>query len=217
MNTFNPLPDVEITTFMNNPMLASKNSTYAIGFYSTRESFLDVDTYKSFLKDVERRVRSSVTYSHYKAFLMGLGMDHCQVLGYVNSEMATIEMHHAILTLFDIAFMVTEHFLNQYGYVTTFDVVQTVKDEHKLHNIAITMLAKTPHQLYHNDDTFFIHPDMCIGNWPEFINKYMDGISQDLGVKLLYYIKRAIDVGVSDSAGLLDLRKNIMDWSAYNV
>lgn len=217
VNSYNPLPDIHSIQHPYNPIICSPSSTYSIGFLSTKDSLTDVDVYRSFLKNVEKRVRSSVTYSHYKAFLMGLGLDHCQVHGYINSEMATIEMHHAILTLFDICLMVTEHLLNTYGGCTSFDVVQIVKDEHKLHNIGLVMLSKTPHQLYHSDSGFYIHPDMCIGNWVNLIQKYIDGISQDLAFKLLYYIKRAIDIGCTDDSNLIQLRDQILDWSAKNV
>lgn len=211
--SYNPLPNIESVQCGYNPMLSSPSSTYAIGFLSTRESLTDADTYRQFLKNVERRIRTSVTYSHYKAFLMGLGFDHCQVHGYINSEMATLEMHHCIFTLFDICLMVTEHLLNTYGFATTFDVVQIVKDEHKLHNIALVMLTKTPHQLFHSDSGFLIHPDMCIGNWVNLMQKYIDGLSQDLAFKLLYYIKRSIDIGCTDDSGLLAIRDKILDWS----
>jgi hypothetical protein len=75
------------------------------------------------------------------------------------------------------------------------------------------MLSKTPHDMYHADKTFFIHPDMCIGNWPKLLEKYNLGLTQDLAFHLLYYIKKAIDIGCTDDSGLLDLREKIMDWS----
>lgn len=214
---YNPLPDIETYNEGFNPAMHSKKSTYAIEFYSTKESLADVEEYRAFIKNCEKRVRSSVTYTHYKSFLMGLGLDHCQVHGYINSEMATLEMHHNILNLFDICFIVTEHLLNTVGYVTTFDVVQIVKDEHKLNEIAVTMLSKTPHQIYHADEGLFLHPDMCVGNWPAFISKFITGINQDIAFKLLYYIKKAIELGASEDSGLLQLRDKIIDWSDRNV
>jgi len=215
--SYNPLPGIECYEHHYNPVLASNESTYQIGFMSTRESLTDADLYRSFLKNCEKRIRSSKTYSNYKGYLLGLGLDHCQIHGYINSEMATLEMHHCILTLFDICLMVTEHLLNTYGGCTTFDVVQIVKDEHKLNNVALVMLSKTPHQVFHSDSGFFIHPDMCIGNWVELMQKYIDGMTQDMAFKLLYYIKRAIEIGVTDDSGLLQLRDKILDWSGKNV
>ena len=217
MGDYNPLPDIDVYNEGFNPMLLSNKSTYGIEFYSTRESLSDVEDYRAFIKNCEKRVRNSVTYSHYKGFLMGLGLDHCQVHGYINSEMATIEMHHNILNLFDICFMVTEHLLNTVGYVTTFDVVQIVKDEHKLNEVAVTMLSKTPHQLYHADEGLSLHPDMCVGNWPAFIEKFSRCLNQDIAFKLLYYIKKALEIGASDDSGLLQLKDKIEDWSTLNV
>jgi hypothetical protein len=217
MQDYNPLPNIDTINVNNNPGLYSPSSTYAVFFYETKESMIDADVYRSFLKNVEKRVRSSTAYSNYKGYLMGLGMDHCQVHGFINSTMADLEMHHCILTLFDIALMITEYYLNTVGFVSTFDVVQTIKQEHKANNIALVMLTKTPHQLYHNDSSFFIHPDMCFGNWPALIEKYKEGLTQDLAFKLLYYIKKAIQVGYTDDAGLLNVRDTIMDWSNKNA
>lgn len=213
---FNPVPGIETYQENMNPVVNSPYSTFSISFYQTRESLMDIDTYRSFLKNCESRFRHSVTYSNYKGFLIGLGLDRCQVHGFINTNMegVDIEMHHAILTLFDICLMITEHLLNTVGYVTTFDVVQALKEEHKANNIALVMLSKTPHQLYHaNSGQFYIHPKMCFGNWPRLIEKYKDGLTQDVAFKLLYYLKRAIDENGTQDDGLLDLRDKIKEWS----
>lgn len=217
-NTYNPLPGIETYQENMNPCLTSPNSTFDISFYQTRESLLDIDTYRVFLKNCEQRFRHSQTYKNYKGFLIGLGLDRCQVHGFINAEMegVDIEMHHCILTLFDICLLITEHLLNTVGYVTTFDVVQLLKEEHKENNIALVMLSKTPHQVYHNDPTqFFIHPKMCFGNWSALIEKYRLGFTQDIAFKLLYYLKKAIEVGETQDNGLLDLREKIKEWSEY--
>lgn len=213
---YNPVPGIETYQENENPVVNSPYSTFSISFYQTRESLMDIDTYRSFLKNCESRFRHSVTYSNYKGFLIGLGLDRCQVHGFINTNMegVDIEMHHAILTLFDICLMITEYLLNTVGYVTTFDVVQALKEEHKANNIALVMLSKTPHQLYHaNSGQFYIHPKMCFGNWPRLIEKYKDGLTQDVAFKLLYYLKRAIDENGTQDDGLLDLRDKIKEWS----
>jgi len=215
MNEYNPLPNIEAGYVGCNPTLRSPSALYEIGFYQTRESLLDTDTYRAFLKNVEKRVRQSITYKHYKGYLLSCGIDHCQIHGNINSEMATLEMHHALITLFDIALIVTEYYLNTIGYVSTFDVVQTIKDEHRLNNIALVMLSETPHQVYHaNTGVFVIHPDMFISkNWPKFIEKYKAGITQDIAFKIIYYIKRAVEAGGTDDQNLLALSEKIKDWS----
>lgn len=209
----NVMPGIESYQEFGNPMISSPSCEYAIGFYETKESLIDVDSYRQFLKNCESRFRKSKTYKNYKSFLMDLGMDHCQVHGYINSTMATLEMHHAILTLFDVAMLITEHYLNTSGYVNTFMVVQAMKEEHKNNNIALVMLSKTPHQVYHNDRSFLLHPNMCVGNWPALLKKYNKGLTQDLAFNLLYYIKRSIECGGTNDQKLLDLRDKILDWS----
>jgi len=214
----NPVPGIETFQTNMNPMLGSPNSTFAIGFYQTRESLIDIDVYRAFLKNCEMRFRRSATYSNYKGFLIGIGMDRCQVHGYIHADMdgVDLEMHHAVLTLFDICLLITEHLLNTVGYVTTFDVVQLLKEEHKAHNIALVMLSKTPHQVYHaNTNQFFLHPKMCFGKWPVLIEKYKKGLTQDVAFKLLAYLKKAIEVEEADDGGLLILRDKIKEWSEY--
>ena len=213
---YNPIPGIECSMDYMNPTISSPYSEYSICFYQTRETLSDVDSYRQFLKNVESRFRRSETYKNYKSFLMSLGFDHCQVHGYINSTMATVEMHHAILTLFDIAMLITEHYLNTVGYVSTFDVVQAIKEEHKNGNIALVMLSKTPHQVYHANKSFYIHPSMCVGNWYELLKKYNKGLTQDLAFNLLYYIKKSIDIGRTDDNGLLDLREKIKEWSGVS-
>ena len=213
---YNPIPGIETIQENMNPILSSPNSEFSIGFYQTRDSLMDIDTYRVFLKNCETRFRRSATYSNYKGFLISLGMDRCQFHGFINTDMngVDIEMHHAILTLFDICLLITEHLLNTVGYVSTFDVVQLLKEEHKANNIALVMLSLTPHQLYHdNTSQFFIHPKMCFGNWPALIEKYKLGLTQDVAFKLLHYLKKAIEADGSDDNGLLDLREKIKEWS----
>ena len=219
-NSYNPIPGIESFQENMNPIISSPNSSFSISFYQTRESLMDIDTYRVFLKNCETRFRHSIAYNNYKAFLISIGLDRCQVHGYINADMegVSLEMHHAILTLFDICLMITEHILNTVGYVTTFDVVQKLKEEHKEHNIALVMLSKTPHQVYHaNTGDFFIHPSMCFGKWPVLIEKYKYGLTQDISFKLLYYLKKAIETDKSDDKGLLDLRDKIKEWSKNYV
>ena len=103
--------------------------------------------------------RRSRVYTNYKSYLYQLGMNRCQVFGNITSDMATIEMHHNMLTIFDIALILSEYVLKTTGRISTFDLVQLLKEEHKANNIALVMLSKTPHQVYHNNpNEFFIHP-----------------------------------------------------------
>ena len=211
----NKFPDIDVVNDFNNPILVSPNTYTVLPFYQTRETLFDTESYNAFLVNAIKRFRNSKTYKHYKGFLINLGLDRCQFHGNITNEMATIEMHHNIINIHDIAYIITEHILNTVGKITTFDLVELLKQEHKNNNIPLVMLSLTPHQLYHNTDQFFIHPSMCFGNWTELLKKYNKGIGIDIANKLIYYLENVINSDGSDDYGLLDLEDNIRSW-AYN-
>jgi len=215
----NQFPDVFVHDDKN-PTLTSPNCHYELPFYQTRDSLLDVESYKSFLDSAIREFRHSTRYKHYKSFLINLGLDRCQFHSNIRcneeEEMATIEMHHNMLTIFDVALIITEHILNTYGKITTFDLIKLLKQEHSEHRVQLVMLSLTPHQLYHNNPDFFIHPKMCFGNWYAFLERYKYGITKELAFKILFYLKRAIENENSNDNELLSIRDRILDWSELN-
>lgn len=196
-----------------NPTLRSPNTPFEQPFYQTRDTLTDVDTYSQFLKNAIRRFRSSRTYKNYKAFIMSLGMDRSQVHSNITSDMADIEMHHNMLNIFDLAFIITEHIINTRGYITTFELVMLLKKEHREHHICLVMLDKTSHQLHHADKRFYIHPSMCFGDWLAFLNTYPYGITRDIAMKIIKYLETADKVGDTQTQQYLNLRNQIADWS----
>ena len=206
-----------------NPTWHSPNSPFEISFAQTRETLMDIEVFKAFLDNAIARFRHSRTYKHYKAHLMEMGLNRCQFHGNIKSdidqEMATIEMHHNILTIFDVALIITEHMLNVQGAITTFDLVELLKMEHINHRVCTVMLSKTAHQLVHSDPNFVVPPSMCFGNWPEFLHLYHTGITRDICFKLIYYIKKVVDKkeeSLENTTKLLQLRNDIVNWSEWN-
>lgn len=201
----------------NNPTITSPNACYDLKFYQTRETLMDTEEYSAFLKNAVSNFRHSRTYRHYKEFLYTNGIDHCQFFGNIHKDMVSgkLEMHHSIITIFDIAYIICEHVLNTVGSITTFQLAELIRQEHIEHRIPLCMLSLTPHQLYHNEDDFYISPNMVnLFKWDEFLYKYRYGISQDIAFKILFYLKRAIDEeGLSNDNKLLNLRNNIISWS----
>lgn len=214
----NNLPDIYYNEDINAPILISPNSAFELPMYQTLDSMMDVESYKNFIDNAINRFRRSRSYKHYKAYLIELGLDKSQFLGNITSEMLDkkLELNHTILTIFDIALIICEHMLHTVGKITTFDLVMLLKKEHRANHIPLTMLDVTTHQLYHNSDEFFIHPNMVFGDWITFLKLYNKGLTQDIAFKLLFYIKRAIDEGKSTDANLLDLRERLIDWSNHN-
>lgn len=208
------LPGIDVYNEIN-PTLTSPYSSFELPFIQTADTLMDVEVYRNFLNNAITRFRRNRTYKHYKGFLIDLGMNRCQFHGNITVDMASVEMHHNMLTIFDIAVIITEHVLKTYGGITTFDLVTLLAQAHKQHKVQLVMLSLTPHQLYHNSD-MIIHPDMCFGKWWEFLEEYHKGINFDIANKLIININEALKVGSSDDNGLLELREKIKDWSGLN-
>lgn len=214
---YNKIPGI---TFQNNginPIITSPFSTYDLEFYHTRESLYDPQEYRKFINNAIGEFRKSRRYSHYKAFLIDIGLNVCQVHGNINSEMAELEMHHNLINLFEIAVIITEHILNIFGYISTFDLIYLLALEHSEHNVCLIMLTKTPHQLYHNADGMYFAPNQCIGNWVRFIKKYNTGLTLDIAKRINRYIETTIKLNGESSFGeLLQLRNEIKNWELMN-
>lgn len=217
---FNEFPDI-IQYDDNNPTLHSPNAMYDLQFYMTRESLLDVDVYKKFIENAVSRFRRSRAYKRIKSNIMSLGLDHCQVLGYIKDVdsmdgMAKIEMHHNIIGIRDIAIMITEHIINTVGAISTFDLIELLILEHRLNNVPIVMLSETVHQMYESNPNSFIPPNMTFGKWWDLLYRYRYGITLDISYKIINYINK-INSEDPYKDFWIHLRKDVEDWSGYNV
>jgi len=208
------VPDIISYLDNGNPTLRSPNSSYEVQLLQSKDSFSDIDNYSQFVHNAVSQFRKLGVYKNYKNYLMSIGLNHCQYLHNINSDMADIEMNHCILTIFDVALMITEHLINTCGYASTFHVVHLLREEHTNNRIPLIMMSKTVHQLYHNDDLFYVHPKQVFGKWVELLSKYRYGITPEICVKILYYIKRAYEDGGSSDNELLMLGNTIQDWSS---
>lgn len=217
----NEFPDIFVYN-EENPIISSPNSPFVVTFAQTRDSLLDAELYKNFLYSAISRFRTSNFYKHYKAHLLYMGINRCQCHPNIQTneddEMATIEMHHFVLTIFDIAYIITEHILNTYGKITTFELVELMRKEHEAHRVCTVFLCKTCHQKYHSDPDFYIPLEMGFGDWYLFLEKYNKGISRDIALKIYYLIKKEIvqpDINIESTKRLLKIRDNVLNWGEY--
>ena len=74
---FNPYPDI-ITVAENNTFVRSPGEPLDLAFQATRESLMDVDEFRNFIRNIESRFRSSKEYKAYKAYCIEyLGIRQC--------------------------------------------------------------------------------------------------------------------------------------------
>lgn len=198
-----------------NPVLSSPNNSLDLTFYQTKETLLDPERYKRFLKNAENRFRASKEYKTYKSYLMSLGFDHCQIFGNIEADdQVDIELHHNVINLFDICIMICEHVLNTIGYISTFDLVQLLITEHFSNRVGCTFLSTTSHQIYTNDPDGYIPPNMTFGKWWELVDKYKYGITYEIANKLIRYISKfqnQFDVSIN-----IMQQEQILNFAYYN-
>ena len=206
---------ITVTYEDGNPILSTLDSEKSISFYQTRETLYSPELYNRFIKSAVNAFRHSETYSIYKSILIGLGLDRDALQSNLTNEHCTIEMHHNVLTVYDIAFIMCEHVLNTTGKICTFDLCNMLKEEHKSNRVGIVMLSLTSHDAFHDNDDYFIHPSMVYGNWVEFLYRYNRGITPSIADKLIRYINKSIYNGCTMDAGMLQLREHIKCWSTY--
>ena len=199
-----------------NPSLRSPNSNFDLPFYQTKETLSDPEVYRAFIKNAESRFRSSKEYKTYKSYLMGLGFDHCQVMGNIEADDGVdIELHPNILNLFDDCILICEHVLNTVGYISTFDLIQLLINEHYANRIPCTFLSVTAHQMFTNDGPeSYIPPEMTFGKWWELLSKYKYGITFDIANKVNAYINKyrnnlPITINIQQ-------QEQILNFASYN-
>ena len=214
LNQYNYFPSI-INYDIHNPVVRSPYAANDLYFYQTKDTLMDVDVFRNFLKNAESRFRACKEYKAYKSYLIEqLGINRCQILGNITTEDADVELHHNILGLFDICLLITSHIINTVGIISTFDLVQMLIEEHKANRVGITFLSSTVHQVYTNSYDSYIPPEMTFGKWWELLERYKYGITYDIASKVIKYINRyKNDIPTSI---YLPLNEQILSYASFN-
>jgi len=209
----NKLPNIDYKKISKNPTIESDTGEYELPFYKDAEYFSNIDNFVSFVKSVEKMVRTSNFYSRYIKYLKEeIGLTFCQVLSNIEDEYAEIEMHHGpILTLFDYAAIVTDYLIYNNKKINTFIVSDILIDEHFANNIQVVMLSKTVHQEVH-ENNIFINLHQAFGDLTAFLKKYKNGLHEEQISKINHYIELSEKYDSFDK-NVLELKDSITKWS----
>ena len=211
------LPNIDFKKPLKNPTLDSDTSLFTIPFYKDAEYFANLDNFITFVKAVEKMVRSSKFYSRYVKFIKeDVGLNFCQVLSNIKQEDENsdvkIEMHHGpILTLFDYITIMIDYMLYNDIKITSFEVADRILEEHFQNRIQVVMLSQTVHEEVH-ENNIFLNTKHAFGDLNAFLEKYKDGISDEQIDKINKYIALCEKYDSFDK-GVLDLKENIEKWS----
>ena len=186
---------------------AEDNPYDNISLYKDIEYFHDDVTYTSFIKSVERLVRTSDDYNNFlNQIKKTYGLDFCQACSKLTGQDVTIEMHHGpIFTLYDICEVVLQKFIKTGYKINTLRIADVVLQEHFDLNVQIVMLAVTFHEAVHNKD-MFLNLKQGFGDSAAFIEKYGAYLEDSQKYKIWNYINLSKGNDSFDR-GILDVDK----------
>lgn len=159
------------------------NKLIGIDFYPESENFIDSKQFIPIIKNAESIIRSSSKYSYIKFRLMNtFGINHCQVLNKITSEIDKIEMHHGpIFTLFDLCEIASNVLKKQDISLTSFSIASLVLNWHYQDIVQLVMLSTNVHKAVHlnmsnidkNVKSYFLDYDLAFGDFRLFFDKYL--------------------------------------------
>lgn len=178
------------------PAVDSERSPFYLPYYKDEDYFSTYENEIHFYKGVEDMVRKHPFYKKYIRYLIEVvGIKSCQVLSHIEipddkKGKVTIEMHHGpILTLFDIAEIVTRYYRKkEYDKISVCFIANVIIEEHRLNNIHTVFLAKSVHDKV-TDGEVFLNYQQGFGDTETFLEKYREGITKDIQAKINRYIE----------------------------
>lgn len=180
--------------------------------YTKQDYDLNVDkSYKKYILDIKRDVRTSFEYSQLMAFLKeNLDMNKCSFFKNVsgaNSRRVKIEIHHDPFTIEDIIRIVARKRV-ECGENT--DVPMVAKEVAFLHYnllVGLIPLSTTVHELVGNG-FLFVPTTKVLGKYKEFVSLYNDYILPEQR-DVLERIEQATEV-YDEAEGLNLLEKHMI-------
>jgi len=213
------LPNINYKKVNKNPTIDSETAEFELPFYKDAEYFANLDNFVSFIKSVEKLVRTSEYYKRYIAYIRNdIGLNCCQVLSNIQpdeEDNTELEMHHGpILTLFDYAAIITDYLLYTGKKITTFMVADLVLEEHFNNNVQVVMLSKTVHEQV-GENVIFINLKQAFGDLNAFLKKYKNGLHEEQIEKINRYIELSQRYDSFDK-NVLELKGFVKNWAKEN-
>lgn len=213
------LPNINYKKVNKNPTIDSETAEFELPFYKDAEYFANLDNFVSFIKSVEKLVRTSEYYKRYIAYIKNdIGLNCCQVLSNIQpdeEDNTELEMHHGpILTLFDYAAIITDYLLYTGKKITTFMVADLVLEEHFNNNVQVVMLSKTVHEQV-GENVIFINLKQAFGDLNAFLKKYKNGLHEEQIEKINRYIELSQRYDSFDK-NILELKGFVKNWAKEN-
>lgn len=195
-----------------NTIIKNDKGFFILPYEQNDYSLLDIKKFVRFIKKIENLVRTNPEYKRYIAHLKDNGLDHCMILGNLDDDKCSIEMHHGpILNLFDYCAIIASQQITTNGGTTTFEVAKQVIEEHLNHNVQVIMLSSSIHQLV-EDKNVFINVKQSFGKLEVFLNKYKEFMTAQQKYVVAEYL-RLCETKETDIDSILKARDEVVNWN----
>ena len=134
---------------------------------------------------IEKMVRNCYEYRELISFLKEeMNLDHCILFTNVTYDIASIELHHEPIRLFDVVDTVLRKHEVLYGEdnINAFEVANEVMKCHYEARIPLVPVTATVHKLIHSDGLFIpiqVISQSGFGNWRLFLSLYKPYMSDE--------------------------------------
>lgn len=131
---------------------------------------------KSFIKNIERQIRTSKEYKTYIGHLNNeIGIHSCAIYGNLTDDIEglTLEYHHYPFTLYDITEIVVNKKIMNDEKFTTLDIIDEVLKLHEKNRVGLVKLCKTAHELVHAG-AVFVKIESIFGDVQSFVQEYIN-------------------------------------------
>lgn len=200
-------PNIKYKGNLSKDVVNASDKYEFVSLYKDREYFEESKPLDNYIKAIERMVRTSKEYDAFVGIIKNkLGLNFCQVMNNITSDVATIEMHHGpLFTLYDYIDIFLYKYLLEGKKINTFRIADDIINEHYNRNIQVVMLAITNHEAVHNRDVF-LNVKQGVGDVSNFIEKYQKFLKEDYKYRIYNYIQLCKNVDSFDY-GFLDIAR----------
>ena len=181
--------------------VTGKEKFMHLPFNKKDKYFMNPVDFVKFVKATEATIRHSQEYNRYIAYLKNdVGLHRCALFSGIDSDSATIEMHHFIFTLYDHVEIQIAHLFNQGDRINSSNVAHNVLKDHFENMILIVPLCEAAHKAYHasllakktgagngTNSESFIDINAAFGDLGKYIQKYKDDLTITHYMKLKNY------------------------------
>lgn len=136
------------------------------------KNFLDAKEYTRFIKNVERTVRSSSEYRHWRDYITEvLQINSCSISKETRDD-CSLEVHHHIPSLFVLIKTIINNRISKNISFCTFDICTECIELHFKNKIGFVPLIGSLHEKFHNGKLEIPAP-MIMGDYKWLLDNYV--------------------------------------------